>query len=491
MRIKHPIKLKTFQKQGVRIIAKHNGIALLADEMRLGKTVQTLQYIKQHITKGSIVIVCPSIAKWVWQEQARNNFGIKTVVLEGSKPDKDLLRNNRIFIINYEILHHWVFYLKRLRPHLVVMDECHYCKSPTAKRTKSARRLAKGFIHLDDSDDYRKLIKKVSTHKKKAVKKSLMLRAPHIIAISGTPLVNRPMELFVVLNILWPKIFRSYPEFGDAYCLSKIDHGKVIYYGERNLDDLHIKLKKLGMIRRLKKDVIKNYKEPITTVIPIDMKNPTLYKRTHTAYVRAVCKAQGNTTQRLDNFLKLKQIAAETKLPAVLEWIDNYLEETEDKLVIFAHHKKIVHTIKNKYKEQSVVIDGNTNNKQRVKAQTRFRKDKSCRLFIGNMQACGVAVSLKAADTVMFAELPLTPAELRQCEDRIFDIGKTKQLFVYHLVAKGTIEEIVCKILQRKAKVISDVMDGKNKGININLYERLEKAIIRKRKTLWQKTEKK
>jgi len=477
MKIKYPIQLKDFQREGVRIIEQHDGNVLLADDMRLGKTVQTLSYIRRHRTETPIVVVCPAIAKWVWQEQAHDNFGIPTVVLEGAKVDKQLLRDNHFFIINYEILHHWVFWLKRIRPKTVILDECHYAKNAGAKRTKNARRLAKGWIHIDDGDDYRKYMKTIPDRKHAVVKQSLTQRAKHIIAISGTPLTNRPIELFPVLNMLWPRVFNDYNSYGMEYCDAGVVKGSISFKGARNLDKLHGKLKKLGMIRRLKRDVIKNYKEPAMNVVPIDMKSPAAYNRKHKVYLRALRKSQEAKLKRLSNFIELKRLAAEEKLPAVLEWVDHFLSSTDDKIVLFAHHQNVIRTLKKHYGDQAVVVDGSVSHKKRIDAQKAFRADKKVRIFIGNIQACGMAVSLKVADTVAFVELPFTPGDLRQCEDRVFDITKNNQLFVYYLVARGTIEEIVCRLLQNKAQVLSQILDGKGKGVQISIYSQLEQMI--------------
>lgn len=472
---KQSIKLKDFQRFGVKYITSHKGRILLADDMRLGKTVQTLKYIRENIKELlPIVIVCPSIAKWEWHDQALNNFGIKTTILDGIKPCK--LDRNKIYVVNYDILYSWKYHLKLLRPKTIVLDECHFAKNITARRSKASRQLCKGFVHPEDKKELFNKIKKLSIDKQNRLVKLLNHRAKHIIAISGTPLTSRPIELFVILNILWPKVFNNYLDYGMRYCQSESNRGKIEFKGSKNLKELHLRLKKLGMLRRLKQDVIKDYKEPSVQVIPIDMNNPKQY-RIKQRKLQNKLSYQKSKQKQLSSFMQMKMLAAELKMPFVFQWLNDFLERTNEKIVVFAHHHKIIKAIKDYYKDKAVVVDGTISHTKKKEAQTIFAKNKKVRIFIGNMQACGMAVSLKVSDTVVFVELPLTPGDLRQCEDRIFDITKNNQLFVYHLPARGTIEEIICKILQSKSNVVSDTLDGTAKGIRNNLYDLLEKEL--------------
>lgn len=469
------IKLKPFQKTGVKKIERFKGTILMADDMRLGKTVQTLKWVSNHRDLLPVVIVCPAIAKWEWSDQAMDHYGIPTVILEGTTPDKKILNRNTIYIINYDILWAWVSRLKRLRPEIVIMDEVHYIKNPKSRRSKACRRLTKGYIYKEDVKERKRILTKIKTKSKRKVEARLKKRVKHIIAISGTPLVSRPAELYPTLNILWPKVFRSFTDFGMEYCNPTFDRGKIVFKGATNLDKLHLKLKRLGMVRRLKKDVIKDYKEPESEVIALDFANPKEYKKKS---VRLLQKLERHSKlEKHGGFMQLKQLAAEMKIDSVLKWIDDFLERSDEKIVIFAHHQKIIRAIKKHYPTTSVTIDGSISHKNRNAAKKLFANDKKIRVFIGNMQACGMAISLKAANTIAFAELPLTPGDLHQCKDRIFDLSKKDPLFVFYLIAKGTIEEVICRLLQRKQSIINEVMDGKN-GVELNLFDDLEKKLM-------------
>ena len=183
-----------FQRIGARWIKKFNGRALLADEPGLGKTVQCILYIRWYLEQGPIVVVCPATIKEHWRRHIVRYLGdLNPKVLEGRVPMPRGLKvdPDRVYIINYDILgktndpDSWVNYLKGISPKLVILDENHLIKSRTAQRTKACRHLCQD--------------------------------VPQVIAVSGTPLTNRPAELWTTLNIVRPDVFDSFWSFGARY----------------------------------------------------------------------------------------------------------------------------------------------------------------------------------------------------------------------------------------------------------------------------------
>src|SRR5690606_21436506 len=117
--------------------------------------------------------------------------------------------------------------------------------------------------------------------------------------------------------------------------------------------------------------------------------------------------------ERLTRWGYLKQLVAELKLPSVLRWIDDFLEGTDQKLIVFGIHKAIVKAIHSRYKH-SVMVMGEVATKRRQYAVERFTTDKRCRLFVGNIDAAGVGLNLSVASNLAFVELPWTPGQLDQ-----------------------------------------------------------------------------
>ena len=155
------------------------------------------------------------------------------------------------------------------------------------------------------------------------------------------------------------------------------------------------------------------------------------------------------------------------------EWINNFLETTDEKLVVFAVHKGMIRELQTRCKTKSVTIDGSVTGRLRQAAAAQFQNDKATRLFFGNLQAAGVGLTLTAASTVVFAEMGWTPGSHTQAEDRIHRIGQMGTAFVYYLVAAGTIEAHLCEIIQEKQEIIKNVLDGGDAGESLEIYDQL------------------
>ncbi len=446
-------KAMRHQVQGVKKIERFNGVALLADEMQLGKTLQALLYIKQHPKLRPVVIVCPSISKRVWTRQALSHTGLQATVLSGTKPPKRILtKNRRILILNFEILTYWEEYLIQLGPRILIVDECHYVKGNSRKRTQAVRRLAKDIKHL--------------------------------IFLSGTPLVNRPAELWPVLNMLRPDIWPSEFEFGWRYCRPRLVFGKWEFKGASHLDELHLMLKKYVMVRRRKKKILKLKGKPRKIVL-LGIKHREEYIEAATDLIGWLQKKdlhkarKASKAERLVRMGYLKRLAAQLKINKVFNWVDTFLEKKpNDKLVLFAIHTDIIKCLHERYKGISVVIDGSTSTNKKAIAERTFKKSKRIRILIGNIRAAGVSISLsKYANHMAFVEIGWTPGEHSQAEDRIYGIGQTKRVYLYYLVARGTIEEDLCLLIQKKQRITSTVLDGGKMEDDINIFDRLEYAL--------------
>lgn len=452
-------KLYKYQKKDVRKIEHFKGRALLASEMGLGKTLEALWWLKQNPKLRPAIIVCPASLKWVWEAEARHHIGMRSNILSGQKPPKKGWRGKHsLLIINYEILQYWLQYLRALHPQVLILDECHYIKSIDTKkhpiqRTKAIKKLAK--------------------------------KIPCIIGIGGTPLTNRPSELWSILNLIRPDHFNSLWKYRWRYCKPKYTPWGWVYKGAANLKELHRKLNTLMMIRNLKKDVLKELPEKTRQIIPLEI-DTTEYDEILNNFIKWLTKksaakvVRAKRAERLVQMGYLKRLAAESKMGKALDWIDNFLEESCGKLVLFCVHRKIIKQIHSKYKSISVVVDGSVTGKKRKLAVRTFQNNKHIRIFIGNIKAAGVGLTLTAASSLAFIEMDFVPGLHVQAEDRIHRIGQKNAVMIYYLIARNTIEEDLCKILQKKQKILSATLDGK-KGINkLDIYSELQKAILLK-----------
>lgn len=425
-------ELFEYQKIGVSFLEEKNGRALIADEMGLGKTVQALGWLQLHPEFRPAIIVVPASLKLNWQREAeRWMTNPKVEIVTGTKPYH--LRGN-IIVINYDILAPWVVNLKSLQPQVLIMDEIHSIKNSTTKRTKAVKLLAKN-IH-------------------------------HVIGLSGTPIVNRPIEAYNALTIINSAAIPNFKTFTQRYCAAKHNGFGWDFSGASNTDELHKLLIHAFMIRRKKSEVLKDLPDKLKAFVPMELSNQKEYSIAEADFISYLKSTKGlaaaeraSNAQALAEIEGLKQLAVTGKMNQVIDWIDEFLE-TDQKLVVFAIHKSAIDILMAEFANVAVKIDGSVSLTARQEAVDKFQTDPSCRLFIGNIQAAGVGWTLTAASNTAIIELPWTPGALSQAEDRIHRIGQKESVTIHYLLAAGTIEEKIVHLLDKKQAILNAVLDG-------------------------------
>lgn len=449
-------ELYPFQKKAVRKINHFDGRALLALEMGLGKSITSLTWVEENLARPCI-IVCPKSLKWNWQQEIRTHLNRGSVILEGTKPPAQLRSRPKYVIINYDILQPWLKYLQSLQAWTVILDECHLLKNRKSRRYKMCKKLCKSVAY--------------------------------ILALSGTPLTNRPAELWTTLNLLRPDIWPSFTTFGHTFCKPKRSFwGGWDFSGATRLPRLHSEASQYTMIRRTKNEVLKELPAKTRFTVPLGLSSSNEYRKAEKDFLRWLAQkspAKAHRARNAGNLVKvgyLRRLAAELKLPSVFDWIDNYLEETDEKLAVFAIHQTVIKQLQQRYQKKCVVVDGTVTGKCRQIAVTQFQQPTSrSRLFIGQIQAAGVGINLTAADTMAFCEFPWTPGEAVQCEDRLHRIGQLRPISCYYLAALNTIESDLCKLLQKKQSVLDATLDGKRKT-GANIFDQLVRDMKRRQR---------
>ena len=201
--------------------------------------------------------------------------------------------------------------------------------------------------------------------------------------------------------------------------------------------------------------------------MPIQLLNTTEYQGAEADFIAFIRETKGDeaairalNARAFTEIEVLKQLSVKGKLKGVIEWIKDFLT-VSDKLVVFAIHKFVIHALMEEFKNIAVKIDGSVNLTDRQKNVDRFQKDKKIKLFIGNIKAAGIGITLTASSNVAFVELPWTPGTLVQAEDRCHRIGQKDSVNIYYLLAIGTIDERIAHLLDQKKKVLDAVLDGK------------------------------
>lgn len=420
-------ELFPFQALGVGFIDGRGGRALLGDEMGLGKTVQTLAWLQlRAATALPALVVCPASLKMNWAREAARWTALRVQVLSGTRP-RPLPYIDRLYIINYDVLWAWEPALTASGLKTVVLDECHMVKSPKAARTKATRKLCR--------------------------------KLPHVIALSGTPVVNRPVEFYTTLSLLAPAQFGQWWAFAQRYCGAHHNGFGWDFSGASHTDELHERVNGNIMLRRLKADVLEQLPAKSRTVIPLPTEESGYQADEQAILSEWAAKGRSASADAACTF-GLRQAAAAAKLPFCIEWIENFLEGAADrKLVLFVAHHRTTEALLARFPE-ALRMDGTVDIRLRQGVVDRFQTDPKARLIIGHPAVLGTGWTLTAAQDVAFVELPWTPGELMQAEDRVHRIGQRNAVNVYYLVGDGTFEEDLMALLDSKRKVLTSVLDG-------------------------------
>jgi SWI/SNF-related matrix-associated actin-dependent regulator of chromatin subfamily A-like protein 1 len=426
--------LMPFQSEAVAFIEEKKGRCLIADQPGLGKTIESLAWLLLHPDKKPVIVVVPKSAKLNWKKEAEAWMPDPKVQILSTTTITEI--TGEIVIINYDILHYWLQELKKINTEILILDEAHKIKSNATKRTKAVKKLAK--------------------------------KIPNIICLTGTPIENKPVEIYNILHLIDENIFPSFQKFAREYCNPQWNGYGWDYSGASHLDKLNRILTGTVMLRRLKNDVLKDLPGKTYSYVPIEIDNRKEYHEAEKNFIEFVRKTKGEeTAERISEVEELakteilKQVAVKGKLSQAIEWIKDFIE-TDEKLVVFATHKFVIERLMTEFSEIAVKIDGSVTAKQRQTAVDDFQKNNKIRLFVGNIQAASECITLTVANNLVFLELPWSPKSIEQASDRIHRITQERKVIIYYLLAEKTIEEKIARIIDRKTVTIDAAIDGKD-----------------------------
>ena len=458
------LEYRPYQRAGIEFLA-NNKRALLADPPGSGKTIQVsglLNVLNNNTpTKSKVLIVSPAsmtitwgreIEKWSVWGPSIHVFTKKKKGIEFGDFDVNIISYDRL-VSMYNGLYttytsnrsgNKIFYFNEVEYEppkfdIVVLDEAHFCKSDTSKRTLIASYLSS--------------------------------KAKRSVYLTGTPMLNRPIELWPLLHTLLPTMFDNRNRYSDYYCNR---HLTTIYYtrngefckknvwvetGARHVDELNRILRENIMIRREKSDILKQLpKKTITTIeLPVSCKDLAQERKEWARLCdrygeeEAVSKMFGASSGvEMSEMAKIRQNIAISKIPHIVELVDNYIEQGE-KVIIMAHHRAVVDALYNALSDYNPVkVVGGMDAENKQESVDKFQNDESTMVFIGNMRAAGVGLTLTSACIVLFAELDFTPGVMEQSMDRAHRIGQTKPVNVYYVVLEGSLDSYLLEMLKNK-----------------------------------------
>ena len=441
-------QLLSYQEKAVRYILGARG-TILADEMGLGKTITAIAVINA-LKAMNVLVVCPASLRLNW----KNELDDWLIPIPGQS----------VVVVSYNFADKLAG--KEIPPYdLVILDEAHYIKNPQSERSQAAKALAAS--------------------------------AKHVLLLTGTPMENRPIELWPLLQITCPEKWdppnpgigrivtqeqrKSHPgegpnfwEFANRYCgLKKTFYpgkGKQRsawdFNGASNLDELRGRLKATCMVRRLKYEVLKDLpaKRRQVIVLPATKDcndDDLLGDLCEENYYDVIANLTAGQVE-FEEWSRRRHEQGLAKLDEVIRYVENALDENE-KIILFAHHQDVIDALSDTFKAlgvDSVTVTGKTPQIDRAVAVERFQNEKTCRLFIGSIGAAGVGITLTAAQLVIFAELDPVPGKMNQAEDRAHRIGQKGMVLVVHLVLNRSLDARIAKILVKKQAILNQALDG-------------------------------
>ncbi len=447
--------LLPYQRAGVRYAAKAKR-AFIADEMGLGKTLQaiaTLEYASNVSSPYPAVVVCPPTLVLNWKSEYSRWLPHRRVSTVTNRKDLPEKGSYDVLIVGYSNISHWE---KQLAGHnSYVFDESHYCKTPTAARTKSAVKIAK-------------------TSPKDGI----------VLCLTGTPVTNRPAEYASQLEILGKlKEFGGLWGFYRRYCAAYQDNfGQWNISGHSHLDELNDRLRGNCYIRRTKDQVLSELPPVIHAPIIVEGTTPGMseYRKAekdiikylqerareiaieigqspHSAAVIAKIKAESN--EHLVRLSVLRRLSAKAKMPAVEEWVQERVNDGK-KVVIAAHHREIVDELARKF--GGLKIQGGMSVEEVEEHKKKFQNlpASEAPVIVLSIQAAKTGHTLTAAQDVLFVELPWTPADVDQTYSRCHRIGQVGSVTATYILSDKTIDEDIYSLIERKRGVVTAAIDG-------------------------------
>ncbi len=418
-------KLYTHQPEAVDFIHGTNGTCILADDMGVGKTLEALWYAKEANLK-KILIVSPASVVYKWRDEVTTWLERESHVIQSTK---DGVSSSDIIIVSYDLLWRLSNEFEKLRFDLAIADECHFVKTRDAKRSEAFRR-----IHSD-----RKLF------------------------LSGTPFLNRPVELFNILNMIDPGEWSSWYNYAVRYCNGHTeDFGSrrvFVANGSSNEEELKLRVSPI-MIRRTKMEVAQYLPELTRVVVPVDITNRTEYnkaRRDLKTWLQEHGK-DGKVTA-LTKLTHLRMIVGSGKVKSAVELALRALDSNpQRKVVIYAHHREVVRALFPEFKDYGVAtIRGEDSQIERAKTIESFQNKINPRVLIVT-SAGGMGIDLYRADTIIFAEREWSASLEEQIESRLHRTGQKSAVTAYYLVARGTIDEYISELVQHKRDLFDSII---------------------------------
>lgn len=549
LEIKTKLPLRPFQRAGVKWALDLDGRALIADEPGLGKTAQALGFLMAKSDSLPALVVCPATLRGTWVHEIRKFTDYRVQVLTAKSSLKMLRKADfdahtapqqgyDITVMNYDMFSAetaktWIkmahgseeeakYAREQLvqcgipalkvileamakKPGLEIMNRLNLAAELIKALGDKARglkekRYFRSFVNGIPMEDFMKagfktLISdeahyiKESKSQRGMATKVVSEQVRYSLALTGTPVLNNPKELWNIVDCVNPKIFPSFFNYAKRYCNGHQTRFGWDFSGSSNLEELDQKLRTSVMIRRMKEQVVTELPPKIRITVPMaldklgdyedETKDPikklallkkqreewkevlaTLSEEERQKYIsehaQQAAKARKLTGQILDGIEKIKQAAVKAKFDECVEYILG-LQKAQGKVIVFMVHHEFTDRMVAAMKDAGLktgMIDGRVPMGERDAIKNAFQEGDTDILVCG-IRAASEGLTLTASHTVVFMELDWNPSRHYQAEDRVHRIGQKIQPTMYYLVGIGTIEEEIAGMIDGKREVVN------------------------------------
>jgi SWI/SNF-related matrix-associated actin-dependent regulator of chromatin subfamily A-like protein 1 len=453
---------KTWQIPAIETLIQHPKF-ILADDMGLGKSTSAIIAAKE-IDAKRILIICPATAKLTWKREISAYYDPKLV----SVVDGNDWKYNQWVIINYDILrnfHHMpqrgvslsdlpMTAIQISHFDLVIIDEAHKLKDATSQRSK----IVNNFIY----------------------------EIPNRWLLTGTPMPNHPIDYFNLLQICESPLADNWMTFVKKYCNAKQFKNRTtkkkywVVNGHSNLGELHNYTKDI-ILRRMKTE-LPDLPDKIIKPIYLPLASTVMYDQYMKEYVDWLAEMEENGEQppvweHLTHLMKMRQMLSLDKIDITVELANDIIEE-DKKVVIFTCFTETLDYLMERFGNVAVKLDGTMSPYQRQQSIDAFQKNPKIKVFVGNIIAAGINITLTAGEVAIFNDLDWVPANHVQAEDRILRIGQKNNVNIFYPIFDETLDVYMFTALANKKNVINTVLGDKD----ANFDETMAKYVIEKLK---------
>ena len=473
-------KLKALQKEGVKFLLS-NKKCILADGMGSGKSVQSIvASICTNVDK--ILIICPASVKSTWKRELMYYVDEKDITIVNGN---NWGETTKFTIINYDILDN--FYTvptENVMEEVVTKDENNNIVTKLVTKTKKSTKKAVIEECMKNSrlfqekfgcvivDEVHRMVNNKSIRYQVIDDLFKRTRPPFRFLLTGTPMTNKPMNLYYILKLIDAEVTDDYRFYVKRYCGGKemkLRTGKKILIANdaTNLDELKEKIKHV-YIRRLLSQMSDMVKKNIEVKeYDLNEKQTIRYNELWDEYVKAQEEKGNNDSEAYRQLVEgtiVRQYLAKEMIPNTIHLAEEIIDNDE-KVIISCTYTEEVNELKKYFGKIAVVYDGKMTTKQKDKSEYEFMNNPKIKVFIGQIDSASVGLTLTAATKLIFNSFSFSSSVLKQMEDRIYRLTQTKDVTCYYQVFTDSISQHVYNTVLKKEMIANKVIKSENEKI--------------------------